>query len=143
MNPSPILQLAERQPFVFIHLLGALLALGIGAYLLARRPRGDGRHRLWGWAWALAMGTAALSSAFIRDFRMPNVAGFTPIHLFTLFVLIQLPLAVWAARTHRIELHRKTMRGLFAGGCVLAGVFTLLPGRMLGQLLWHQWLGMV
>jgi uncharacterized membrane protein len=38
--------------------------------------------------------------------------------------------------------HRKTMRGLFSGACVIAGVFTLLPSRFLGQVLWHQWLSL-
>jgi uncharacterized membrane protein len=35
------------------------------------------------------------------------------------------------------------MKGLFIGGCIVAGVFTLLPGRFLGDLLWHQALGLV
>jgi uncharacterized membrane protein len=35
------------------------------------------------------------------------------------------------------------MRGLYFGACVVAGVFTLLPGRYLGGLLWKQWLGVV
>jgi uncharacterized membrane protein len=30
------------------------------------------------------------------------------------------------------------MRGPFFGACVLAGLFTLLPGRFLGRLLWQQ-----
>ena len=29
------------------------------------------------------------------------------------------------------------------GACVVAGAFTLLPSRFLGQLVWHQWLGWV
>lgn len=39
--------------------------------------------------------------------------------------------------------HRKAMRGLYWQACVGAGVFTLLPGRFLGQLVWGQWLGWV
>ena len=27
-------------------------------------------------------------------------------------------------------------RGIYIGGCVVAGLFTLLPGRFLGSLLW-------
>lgn len=30
------------------------------------------------------------------------------------------------------------MRGLYMGGLVIAGAFTLLPGRLLGNLLWHH-----
>jgi uncharacterized membrane protein len=32
--------------------------------------------------------------------------------------------------------HRITMKSLYLGGCAVAGVFTLLPSRFLGQLLW-------
>jgi uncharacterized membrane protein len=30
----------------------------------------------------------------------------------------------------------------YFGACVAAGAFTLLPGRILGQLVWGQWLGL-
>ena len=39
--------------------------------------------------------------------------------------------------------HRKTMRHLYLGACVVAGLFTLSPHRLLGQLVWGQWLGLV
>ena len=35
------------------------------------------------------------------------------------------------------------MQNLYWQACVGAGVFTLLPGRYLGQLVWGQWLGLV
>ncbi len=47
-----------------------------------------------------------------------------------------------AFRRGNVVGHRQQMRGMFIGGCVLAGVFTLLPGRYLGHLLWHQALGL-
>ena len=42
------------------------------------------------------------------------------------------------ARRGQVAAHRQTMRGLYLGGCLLAGVFTLLPGRFLGSLLWPR-----
>jgi len=54
-----------------------------------------------------------------------------------------LPLGIWHIRRDNLAGHRKTMRGLYTGACVLAGVFTLLPGRFLGQLLWHHGLGLM
>jgi uncharacterized membrane protein len=132
--------LIERQPLVALHLGAALLALVIGGVVLRGR-KGTPCHRLAGWAWVALMTTAAAASAFIRDRGMPNIAGYTPIHLFTLLVAVQLPLAVWHARNGRIEAHRKAMRGLFWGAGVVAGVFALLPGRFLGQLLWRDALG--
>ena len=107
----------------------------LGAVLLLRR-KGTPSHRALGWAWVLLMAGATISSAFIRDTGMINLAGFTPIHLLTLLVAVQLPRAVLAIRRGRVEAHRQAMRGMYIGGCVVAGLFTLLPGRFLGRQLW-------
>ena len=42
-----------------------------------------------------------------------------------------------------MQAHRKAMRSLYIGACLLAGLFTLLPGRFLGRLLWQHALGAV
>lgn len=135
-------QLLARHPLVFFHLLTALAALLLGCLLLWRR-KGTASHRTLGWVWVALMGSTALASAFIRDYHLPNLAGFTPIHAFTLLVAVKLPQGIWQVRHGNIAAHRKTMRGLYIGACVLAGVFTLLPGRFLGNLLWRQTLGMM
>lgn len=134
---NPFLQLLERHPVVFFHLVTAAAALVLGLVILARR-KGTPVHRAAGWVWVALMGGTALASAFIRDYQMPNIAGFTPIHLFTVSVLWSLPYGVWQIRRGNVLAHRQTMRGLFIGGCVLAGVFTLLPGRFLGSLVWKN-----
>jgi uncharacterized membrane protein len=128
-------KLLEQQPLIFVHMLCALGALVVGGVVLARR-KGTASHRASGWVWVALMGTAAATSAFIRDCRMPNVAGFTPIHLLTAYVAVALPRAVWQVRRGNISAHRKSMRGIYIGGCIVAGLFTLLPGRFLGQQLW-------
>lgn len=128
--------LLEQNPVVFVHLAGALTALALGAVLLWRR-KGTPSHRAIGWAWVMAMGTTVVTSAFIRTNFSFNLFGFSPIHLLTVFVAVQLPRGVWFARQGRIEAHRKTMRGMYIGGCVVAGLFTLLPGRFLGRQLMH------
>jgi uncharacterized membrane protein len=137
---NAFVQLLDRNPLVFTHLVCALLALGFGIVLLNRR-KGNGSHRAIGWVWVVAMGGAALTSAFIRDHGMPNLAGITPIHILTAVVAINLPRAVLAARRHDVAAHRRAMRGMFFGGCAVAGLFTLLPGRFLGHLLWTGLLG--
>lgn len=136
----PLIQLPQDKPIIFLHLVTAIGALAVGIYLMSRR-KGTASHRLLGWIWVALMGTTTVASAFIRDHQLPNIAGITPIHLLTLLVAINLPYAIWAIRQGRVEQHRRAMKGMFIGGCVLAGVFTLLPGRFLGHLLWHQALG--
>ena len=49
----------------------------------------------------------------------------------TIFVLAMLPLAVWRAHTHRVADHRRIMILMFSGALVVAGLFTLLPGRIM------------
>jgi uncharacterized membrane protein len=134
--------LLQRQPLVVFHLVAALAALLLGAFVLLRR-KGTSSHKALGWAWVALMGSAAVSSAFLRDHHMPNLVGFTPIHLFTLTVAILLPKAIVDIRRGNVRGHRKSMRGIYIGGCIVAGLFTLLPGRFLGDLLWRQALGVI
>jgi len=132
---DPLMQLLHRHPLIFFHLVTAVAALLLGLFMLLRR-KGTRSHRLLGWTWVALMGSTALATVFIRDYRLPNLLGYTPIHLFTLTVALMLPLGIWFAKRGRIEGHRKTMRNLYIGACVIAGLFTLLPGRFLGSLLW-------
>jgi uncharacterized membrane protein len=134
-------RLLAHHPLVFFHLVTAFSALLIGIVVMLRR-KGNFDHRLLGWTWVVLMASTAIASVFIRDYRAPNLFGFTPIHAFTLLVAVMLPRGIWHIRRGNVMGHRKTMRGLFSGACVIAGVFTLLPSRFLGQVLWHQWLSL-
>ena len=40
-------------------------------------------------------------------------------------------MAVLAARRHNVLRHRRAMLGIFLGALVVAGLFTLLPGRIM------------
>ncbi len=133
--------LLERHPQVFLHLVTAFAALLIGLVLMTRR-KGTAHHRVLGWAWVVLMTVTATASVFIRDYRMPNLHGFTPIHVFVLFVAWHLPRGIWFIRRGQVAAHRAAMRSLFLGACLVAFVFTLLPGRFLGTLLWRQTLGL-
>jgi uncharacterized membrane protein len=127
--------LLQRHPLIFFHLVTAVAALLIGSLVMLRR-KGTGSHRAWGWAWVGLMGSTAVASAFIRDVQLPNLAGFTPIHAFTAMVAVNLPRGIWFIRRGDVAAHRRAMRSIYIGGCLVAGLFTLLPGRFLGRLLW-------
>ena len=130
--------LFERHPLIFVHMTAALLALALGAVVLARR-KGTTSHRATGWVWVTLMALATITSAFIRDYRMINLAGITPIHGFTVLTAIGLPQGIAAIRRGDVTSHRRHMRNLYIGGCVVAGFFTLMPGRFLGRQLWALW----
>jgi uncharacterized membrane protein len=132
-----LLRLLTQRPLIFIHLVAAFGALLIGAFVLARQ-KGTSSHRVAGWSWVLLMATVVVSSFFIRDHRLPNLFGYTPIHLFSLWVAWRLPRAVMLARRGDIAAHRQAMRRIYVGGCIVTGLLTLLPMRLLGSLLWQQ-----
>jgi len=122
---------------VQIHLLTALGALLLGPLALWSR-KGSRLHRAAGYTWVLLMLGAAVSSVFIRDHGRWSFFGFSPIHLFTVMTFVGLAVALTAVIQGRIADHRQAMRNLYLGACVVAGLFTLLPGRYLGNLLWRD-----
>ena len=136
----------QLTPLIAVHLTAALGALATGPIALWARKGRTQRpklHRAFGYAWVTLMLITAVSALFIRDFNLPNIAGYTPIHLLIPVTLFSLVAAfVYLARGD-IAAHRKTMQGLYVGACLVAGAFTLLPSRYLGQLVWGQWLGLL
>lgn len=134
----------QLTPVIAIHMAAALAAATIGPFALWARQGATQRprlHRALGYSWVTLMLAAALSAIFIRDFDMPNIAGFSPIHLFIPLTLFGLFGAFWFLARRNITGHRKAMQGLYFGGCLGAGAFAFMPGRYLGQLVWGQWLG--
>ena len=129
----------QLTPLIAVHATAALGAVVTGPVALwARRSREQHPrlHRAFGYAWVTLMVITAVSAIFIRDFRLPNIAGYTPIHLLIPVSLGMLVVAFVALARGRIALHKATMQRLYVGACVVAGLFTLLPGRLLGQAVW-------
>lgn len=122
--------LASTSPVILVHLAFGLLALMVGALLMAGR-KGARMHRILGWGWVLAVGIVAASSLFIR---VVNPGHFSFIHILSGYVIVALPLAVAAARRHEVERHRRYMTGLFYGGFAVNFLFVLLPGRFVWNL---------
>jgi uncharacterized membrane protein len=126
MNFAPLL---AAPPAIHVHLAATLAALALGMAMLVRR-KGTVWHKRLGWLWVLLMLTAAVSSFWIT-----GVSGsFSPIHALSLLVLILVPAAVIAIRRGKVATHRKAMISLFIGALIIPGLFTLLPARLLGGL---------
>lgn len=127
MSLKPLL---EASAAIQIHALCALAAFVVGAVQLAGR-KGHVPHRVLGWIWTGLMAVTAASS-----FRISTIRQFGPfslIHLLSILTLISLPLAILAARRHQVSRHGRLMTILFTGALVIAGAFTLLPGRIMHQ----------
>lgn len=113
-----------------VHAVAALGATVIGAVQLLR-PKGGQLHRRLGWAFVLLMVVVAGTSFFIHT--ICQIGGFSWIHLLSILTLVLLPRGVLAARAGRIAQHRGTMTGLYLFALILAGLFTLAPGRLMHQ----------
>ncbi|MCG2628342.1 DUF2306 domain-containing protein [Bradyrhizobium sp. WYCCWR 13023] len=125
MSLAPLLDAAPAIP---LHAFAAMAAFVLGLVQFAA-PKGTLPHRTIGWIWVALMAVVAASSFWIHEIRL--VGSFSPIHLLSIFTLVMLPLAVWRAHTHRVTDHRRIMILMFAGALVVAGLFTLLPGRIM------------
>jgi len=129
---------------IAVHMSAAIGAIFLGPFALWARMGSMKRpwlHRAAGYAYVTFMLMAALTSVFIRDFQLPNLHGFTWIHLLVPVTLTSLCVAFRALMRRDFVTHRITMQILYVSACVIAGGFTLLPSRYLGQLIWHEWLG--
>jgi uncharacterized membrane protein len=113
-----------------IHVMAVVPAAILGAYLLMRR-KGTPVHRLLGKIWLALMIITAISSFFIHELN--NFFGFSPIHLISIYVLLASWQAFAAARSHDVGRHRRTVTGLYFGGIGIAGLFTLVPGRIMNK----------
>ncbi|HSV36339.1 MAG TPA: DUF6622 family protein [Ramlibacter sp.] len=136
----------QLTPLIAVHATAALLALVTGPVALWARRGGAHRprlHRAFGYAWVTLMVVTAVSAFFIRGGNLPNIDGLGPVHLLIPMVFLGLFRAFQHLARGNIRGHRKLMLILYFSACVGAGVFTLLPGRLLGELIWVEWLGLL
>jgi len=125
MTLEPLLQ---ASPAIQIHAFAAMTAFALGVVQLSA-PKGTLPHRTLGWIWIALMLVVSISAFFIYQLRMWG--EWSPIYLLAIYTLIMLPVAVLAARRHQVPRHRRAMIGLFVGALVIAGLFTLWPGRIM------------
>lgn len=123
MDLTPLI---SASPFVKIHIAFAILAILLGAMQFIWK-KGTYSHKSIGWIWVVIMcfvGISAISLPFRHN-------GFPITILLSVWVLIGLPLAVYAIKKGNIMRHRAYMIGLYAGGLFIAATFALTPGRVL------------
>lgn len=129
-------------PIVTVHLACVIPALLLGPVALTAR-KGSRLHRGVGYGWVTLMLGAALSAMFIRSTGLPNLAGFSPIHLLVPVTLGGIGVAILRIAQGNVQGHQRAMCITYFSACVGAGLFALLPGRWLGNLVWRQWLGLL
>ena len=129
MSLAPIL----TAPWIIqLHCLLALGLLILTGILLSFK-RGKRMHRILGWVWVICMAVVALSSFWIST--IGQFGPFSAIHVLSVFTLVSLIVNVRHARRHNVKAHQRGMKSLIFGALILAGVFTLLPGRIMFEVL--------
>ncbi len=127
MSLQPLLDAAAPIP---LHAFAAMAAFVLGVVQLAA-PKGTLPHRALGWIWVALMATVALSSFWIHGDSFRLWRSWSSIHLLSVFATVMLIVGVIRARRHHVRAHATTMISIFAGALVIAGLFTLVPGRIM------------
>ncbi len=129
---APRMELITQAPLALqIHLATVLAAFVLATVLMVGR-KGRAMHRVLGWAFVVLILITAVAALLIRG---PLQGHFSPLHLFSLWVLVAIPLAVRAARRHNVVRHSRAMMGLYFGGLMFAGALAFLPGRLLWRVM--------
>lgn len=122
--------ISQLPPALQIHIVCALVALGLGPFAIWRQHR-DFWHKFMGYAWVAAMIGAAASSFFLSGFAI--LGPFSPIHLLSIFVFVQLWLGVCAARLANFRAHQRYMKGTYLHGTCLAFAASFWPNRYMSD----------
>ncbi|MAM70599.1 MAG: hypothetical protein CMP91_05585 [Gammaproteobacteria bacterium] len=125
----------EYEHLAWLHLSTIVPAFLIGTYLLIKR-KGSPRHKMLGKFYMSLMLTTGIITLFMPAYIGPQLLNhFGYLHLFSLLVLVSVPMSYLAIRRGDVLAHRNSMIGLYVGGILVAGSIAFLPGRMLTQLL--------
>ena len=89
-------------------------------------------HKLIGRTWVGLMVVVSVSSFFIHKIELWG--AYSPIHLLSVWTIFSLGLAIYYVRVGNIKRHKQVMIALYGFALLLTGLFTLMPGRVMHQI---------
>ena len=114
------------------HLIAVSPCLIIGAYLIYTSTKGSKNHKNLGWIYMILMFFQAVVSMFMEARVGPQFLNhFGWIHLLSILTLYTVPKSIYCIKKGDIKGHSRSMIILFWAGLIVAGGFTLVPGRYL------------
>ena len=125
------LLLNQTQPIPF-HAILAMIAIILGGIQFSMK-KGGAIHKLLGRIWVGLMLIVAISSLFIHEIKLWG--AYSPIHLLSLWTIFSLGLGIYFVRVGNIKRHKQVMITLYFFALILTGFFTLMPGRIMHQIL--------
>ena len=132
MNLQPIL---DAPLPIQLHFITVVPSFFLGAWQLLASRKGSPSHRVIGKIYLTLMSITCVAAFFIPSFT-PFSIGVGPIRLGLIHLFIPLTVnGIWqtrrALRTGNIRLHKASMRGMYFGGMIIAGLLTFIPGRIM------------
>ena len=122
---------SETHP-IPLHAIMAIIAIILGGIQLSMK-KGGAIHKLLGRLWVGLMMFVAITSFFIHEIKMWG--DYSPIHLLSLWTIFILGVGVYYARVGNIKHHKQVMIATYFFALILTGFFTLMPGRVMHQIL--------
>jgi len=129
---------------IYIHAFFALSAIPVGLYIFLTK-KGTKKHRLIGRIWVslmLFIAFTALSITSPMTGKLFNPGGFSWIHLLIPFTIGNLIYSIYSIRIFKktkLEKHKnahiRSMVGTYIGALLVAGAFTLAPGRIFHEII--------
>lgn len=119
---------------MYAHIITVVPCIFIGAYLFLR-SKGTAHHKLIGKIYMTLMFTTALLSLFLPAKVGPQfLSHFGFIHLFSVLTIYSVPTSIIAIKKGNVRKHKAKLVRLYIGAIVIAGGFTLAPGRYMHEL---------
>ena len=119
---------------IVTHITFALGAVPVGVYIFLTK-KGTSRHKLAGRFWVALLTIVSMSAIPIQSI---NPGHYSLIHLLIPYTIGSLIYSIWNIRRFKVTRLRKyryahmySMIGVYVGALLIAGAFTLLPGRFL------------
>ena len=121
-----------------IHLFSIAPCVPLGFYLIVVSKKGSNLHKLWGKVYALLIFFSSLISLFLEAHVGPTwLDHFGYIHLLSALTIATVPYSLWQLKIGRLVSHKRSMQFLHWTGLMIAGAFTLYPGRYLHGLIFE------
>ena len=115
-----------------LHAIMAMIAIILGGIQLSMK-KGGLIHKLLGRIWVGIMLIVAITSFFIHEIKLWG--AYSPIHLLSLLTIFTLGVGIYYVRVGNVKRHKQTMIALYFFALILTGFFTLMPGRVMHQIL--------